>query len=51
MESTLLKISNSIQDSVGNEVNGYPVPDPNKKMMSLKSLTMPTKTTLKKKSC
>jgi hypothetical protein len=23
--------NNSIEDSVGNEENGYPVPDPNKK--------------------
>jgi hypothetical protein len=31
METTLLKQNNSIQDSVGNEENGYPVPDPPKK--------------------
>jgi hypothetical protein len=26
---------NSIQDSEGNEENGYPVPDPNKTMMNV----------------
>jgi hypothetical protein len=30
METTLLKKNNSIEDSVGNEENGYPVPDHNK---------------------
>jgi hypothetical protein len=34
METTLLK-KNSIQDSVGNEENGYPVPDPNKTMINV----------------
>jgi hypothetical protein len=35
METTLLKQNNSIQDSVGNEENGYPVPDPNKIMINV----------------
>jgi hypothetical protein len=30
VETTLLKKNNSIKDSVGNEENGYPVPDPTK---------------------
>jgi hypothetical protein len=34
MENTLFK-SNSIQDSPGNEENGYPVPDPNKTMINV----------------
>jgi hypothetical protein len=35
METTLFKQNNSIQDSVGNEENGYPVPDPNKIMINV----------------
>jgi hypothetical protein len=35
METTLKKKKNSIQDSVGNEENGYPVPDPHKTMISV----------------
>jgi hypothetical protein len=35
METTLLKKKNSIQDSAGNEENGYPVPDFNKTMISV----------------
>jgi hypothetical protein len=31
----LQKKKNSIQDSVGNEENGYPVPDPNKTMINV----------------
>jgi hypothetical protein len=27
--------NNSIEDSVGNEENGYPVPDPNKTMINV----------------
>jgi hypothetical protein len=34
METTLHK-KNSIQDSVGNEENGYPVPDLNKTMINV----------------
>jgi hypothetical protein len=34
METTLLK-KNSIQDSVRNEKNGYPVPDLNKTMINV----------------
>jgi hypothetical protein len=34
METTLLK-KNSIQDLVGNEENGYPVPDLNKTMINV----------------
>jgi hypothetical protein len=30
-----LQKSNSIQDSVGNEENGYPVPNPNKVMINV----------------
>jgi hypothetical protein len=48
LETTLL--NNSIQDSVGNEENGFPIPDHNKTIMSLKSLAMTTKTCSKKKS-
>jgi hypothetical protein len=35
METTLRKKNNSIQDSVGNEENGYPVPDLNKTMINV----------------
>jgi hypothetical protein len=35
---------------VGNEENGFPIPDHNKTIMSLKSLAMTTKTCSKKKS-
>jgi hypothetical protein len=36
MEITLLKKKkNSIQDLVGNEKDGYPVPDPNKTMINV----------------
>jgi predicted metal-dependent hydrolase len=35
METTLLKKNNSIQDSVGNEQNGYPVRDHNKMMINV----------------
>jgi hypothetical protein len=36
METTLLKKKkNSIEDLVGNEENGYPVPDPNKIMINV----------------
>jgi hypothetical protein len=34
METTFLKMNNSIEDSVENESNGYPVPDPNKAMIN-----------------
>jgi hypothetical protein len=34
METTLLK-KNSLQDSVGNEENGFPVPDLNKTMINV----------------
>jgi hypothetical protein len=34
MEMTILKNKNSIQDSEGNEENGYPVPDLNKTMIN-----------------
>jgi hypothetical protein len=35
METILLIKNNSIQDSVGNEKNGYPVPDLNKTMTNV----------------
>jgi cell division ATPase FtsA len=35
VETTLLKKSNSIEESVENEENGYPVPDPNKTMINV----------------
>jgi hypothetical protein len=36
VETTLLKKKkNSIQDSVGNEENGYPIPDLNKTMINI----------------
>jgi hypothetical protein len=35
METTLLKKNNSIQDSVGKEENGYPVPDLNTTMVNV----------------
>jgi hypothetical protein len=36
METTLFnKNKKLIQDSVGNEENGYPVPDPNKTMINV----------------
>jgi hypothetical protein len=35
METTLLKKNNSIQDSVENEENEYPVPDLNKTMINV----------------
>jgi hypothetical protein len=35
METTLLKKNNSIEDSVGNEENGYQVPDHNKTMINI----------------
>jgi hypothetical protein len=41
METTLLK-KNSIQDSVGNEENGYPVPDLNKTMINVTKETSNT---------
>jgi hypothetical protein len=44
--------NNSIQDSVGNEENGYPVPDPNKSMTNVTKEpgdpVMPTHTQKKK---
>jgi hypothetical protein len=44
--------NNLIQDSEGNEENGYPVPDPNKTMLNdNKETVMSTKTSSKKKSC
>jgi hypothetical protein len=45
METTLLKKKkNSIQDSVGNEENRYPVPDLNKTMINVtKEPSIPTK--------
>jgi hypothetical protein len=40
-----------MQDSVGNEENGYPVHDPNKTMINVtKSPVIPTKKPSKKKS-
>jgi hypothetical protein len=39
--------NNSIEDSVGNEENGYPVPDPNKTM--IKVTIEPNDTQKKKK--
>jgi hypothetical protein len=51
METTLLKQNNSIQDSVGSEENGYPVPDPQKIMINVtKDPSMPTKIPSKRKS-
>jgi hypothetical protein len=35
LETILLKKSNSMGDSVGNEENGSPVPDPNKTMINV----------------
>jgi hypothetical protein len=35
METTVLKKNYSIQNSVGNEENGYPVPDRNKTMINV----------------
>jgi hypothetical protein len=35
IETTLLKKNNSLEDSVGNEEKGYPVPDPNKTMINV----------------
>jgi hypothetical protein len=44
--------NNLIQDSEGNEENGYPVPDPNKtKLMIPRNPVIPTKPSSKKKSC
>jgi hypothetical protein len=46
METTLLKKKkNSIQDSVGNEENRYPVPDLNKTMIDITN--KPTDTHIK----
>jgi hypothetical protein len=44
--------NNLIQDSEGNEENGYPVPNSNKTKINDAKLnpTMPTRTTSKKKS-
>jgi hypothetical protein len=40
--------NNSVQNSVGNEENGYPVPDLNKTMINVtKELSNPHKKTLK----
>jgi hypothetical protein len=44
---TLQKKKNSIEDSVGNEENGYPVPDPNKKTLNVTK--EPSNITKKKK--
>jgi hypothetical protein len=47
---TLLK-KKLTQDSVGNEENGYPVPDPNKAMITItKEPSYAHKKTLKRKS-
>jgi hypothetical protein len=35
IETTLCKKNSSIGDLVGNEENGYPVPDPNKTMINV----------------
>jgi hypothetical protein len=44
METTLFKKNNSIQDSVGNEENGYPVPEPKKATIDVtRSPVIPTK--------
>jgi hypothetical protein len=52
METILSQQNNLIQDSEGNEENGYPVPDPNKtKINDQRNTAMPTKTASKKKSC
>jgi hypothetical protein len=46
---TLQKTNNSVEDLVGNEENGYPVPHPNKAMiMSLRSPVTPPPHTQKK---
>jgi acid phosphatase family membrane protein YuiD len=42
MKTTLLKKNNSIQDSVGNEENGCPVPDLNKMMINVTKETRDT---------
>jgi hypothetical protein len=43
---------NLIQDSEGNEENGYPVPDSNKtKKNNSRNPIMPTRIASKKKSC
>jgi hypothetical protein len=44
--------NNLIQDSQGNDENGYPVLDSNKtKKMTARNPMMPTRTSSKKKSC
>jgi hypothetical protein len=45
--------NNSIEDSVGNEENGYPVPDPNKTMINVTEETSDAhkKNPSKRKSC
>jgi hypothetical protein len=51
VEIILLKKKKLIQDSEGNEENGYLVPDPNKtRHMTLRNPVMPIKTSSKKKS-
>jgi hypothetical protein len=51
METTLLKKkNNSMQDSVGNEENGHPVPDSNKTMIIVtRDPVTPTEKPAKKK--
>jgi hypothetical protein len=48
----ILPLKNLIQDSEGNEENGYPVLDSNRtKINNTEDPMMPTRTTSKKKSC
>jgi hypothetical protein len=43
--------NNSMEDLVGNEENGYPVPDPNKTMITISNEpVIPTKNPSKRKS-